>query len=37
MQHDIRLNADSTKDTMNTKLGKEVVKYVRLCAGADLV
>lgn len=40
MQHDIHLNVDtipSAKDTINSKLGKEVAKYVRLCVEAGLL
>lgn len=42
MQHDIHVNNSTGSDphgknTMNTKLGKEMAKYVRLCVDADLL
>jgi hypothetical protein len=38
MQHDIHLHEDTGKDaTLNTKLGKEIAKYVRLCVDAAAV
>jgi len=41
MQHDIGVHAsnDGTnyKDTMNTKLGKDIARYVRLCVDAGVL